>query len=98
MKRAEHVAASIKAFGEGFEEVHKWLDGCAVVDGKLNLNHRRWRHHDEGVEEVRKMWGDKAAKAAELHIMQDEGRIPTRQQAEKDYPDRPSLIDFDKLV
>ncbi|MDI6839264.1 MAG: hypothetical protein QMD71_00140 [bacterium] len=33
--------------------------------------HRKFRHHKEGIEQVRKMWGDEAAKAAEIHIRTD---------------------------
>jgi len=30
----------------------------------------------KGVEKVRGMWGDRAAQAATIHIMADEGRVP----------------------
>jgi hypothetical protein len=45
-----------------------------------NLFHRSFRHNVNGVEEVRKKWGDEAAKAAEIHIKRDFpglDRIPT---------------------
>lgn len=29
------------------------------------------RHHRQGIEEVRRLWGDRAALAAEIHIRQD---------------------------
>ncbi len=65
--------------GESYEQVHHWLDEYAkqypveIFEEK----HRSFRHNKEGVEEVRKMWGDTAARAAELHIARDEfGEIP----------------------
>ncbi|RPI63020.1 MAG: hypothetical protein EHM48_03110 [Planctomycetaceae bacterium] len=52
-----------------------WIDACFdQFDGKLD--HRDIRHNMEGVEIVRKMWGDEAAKAAILHIRLDWGNIP----------------------
>ena len=34
-------------------------------------DHRGYRHNRRGIEEVRKRWGDKAARAAEIHIERD---------------------------
>lgn len=59
--------------GETFAHVHKWLD---ELFGYLGSDHRYIRHNKQGVEKVRRMWGDKAAKAAEIHIQKDEGKIP----------------------
>jgi len=74
-----HKLDCVNYLGEGFEQVHLWLDEFAkkypveVFEDK----HRSFRHNKEGVEEVRKLWGDKAARAAELHIARDEfGEIP----------------------
>jgi hypothetical protein len=37
------------------------------------------RHHREGIEEVRTLWGDLAAKAAEIHLLADMGgHIPKK--------------------
>lgn len=56
----------------GFEHyvVHKWLDELAAQSWPYKF-HRAARHHEGGVEEVRRKWGDDAAKAAELHIYAD---------------------------
>ena len=75
----EHCEDCVKAIGEPFEEVHIWLDAFFNKSG--SFAHRDERHHMAGVEEVRKMWGDKAAEAAKIHIMKDwgfstEGEIP----------------------
>ena len=62
------------ALGEDFGQVHEWLDGLYPIYGWL---HREYRHHDLGVEAVRKKWGDQAAEAAILHIQADcDGEIP----------------------
>jgi hypothetical protein len=66
----EHCKESIKELGEPFEYVHKWLDEF-MGHPQYKTRHRHLRHHRKGIEEIRKKWGDKAAKAAELHIMTD---------------------------
>jgi len=66
----EHCEQSERAFGRPFEEVHRWLDEFA---GKppCGMRHRHLRHHSEGIEEVRRTWGDDAALAARQHIEMD---------------------------
>ena len=45
--------------------------------------HWKGRHHQEGVEEVRQRWGDRAAKAAKTHIRKDWcGELPTKAEVE----------------
>jgi hypothetical protein len=70
---AEHKKDCIQYLGEPFEEVHKWLDEFAVRYPVhiFDDQHRKYRHHKVGVEQVRKLWGDRAAMAAELHIIRD---------------------------
>jgi hypothetical protein len=64
--------------GEEYEEVHLWLDELArcFPVWAHGPYHRGFRHNREGVEEVRKRWGNGAARAAELHIIMDMGYIP----------------------
>ena len=64
----EHCADCVKELGEEFSIVHRWLDEFAATWGD---NHRQLRHHKIGVEQVRRMWGDRAALAAEIHIKKD---------------------------
>ena len=66
----EHCAESIQLFGEPFGKVHKWLDEFAFQP-PYGMRHRKKRHHQAGIEEVRKLWGDKAAAAARQHIISD---------------------------
>ncbi len=64
----EHCQQSIVFFGEPFEEVHLWLDEFA---GKTTFRHRRLRHHQEGINQIIRMYGEKAGRVARLHIISD---------------------------
>lgn len=76
MRFDEHCAECTEKLGKPFDEVHHWLDEFAKIEG---WNHRCRRHHKEGVEEARKLFGDEAAKATELHIRSDcNGELPTQ--------------------
>ena len=96
--RKAHCKECKEKMGEEWDKVHAWLDGLSSPKrGYLDMNHRRWRHHEDGVEEVRLMWGDEAAKAAEMHIITDFGSVPTRKQVEMMFDEEPDLIAFSKL-
>ena len=84
MRFKEHCAECEEKLGKPWEVVHRWLDYYAHRGTCFNPFHRVYRHHKKGVEEVRKMWGDEAAKAAELHIVSDEGRVPEDEAEYKD--------------
>jgi len=69
-----HCEECVRKLGKPFEEVHKWLDEFFMAKWLPLLKktrHRQFRHHKEGIEQVRKMWGNEAAKAAEIHIRAD---------------------------
>ena len=66
----EHCKECEEALGKPWDVVHRWLDEFAHLTFPSPF-HRIYRHHREGVEEVRCKWGDEAAKAAELHILSD---------------------------
>ena len=75
----EHCADCRAALGKDWAVVHRWLDELWPV---LGPKHRSARHHDAGVEEVRRRWGDEAAKAAEIHIKRDwYGKVPSETEA-----------------
>lgn len=77
---SEHCADCRRELGEPFEQVHEWLDDLFKV---LGPKHRSARHHAGGVEQVRRMWGDQAARAAEIHIMRDcGGVVPSEKNAQ----------------
>ena len=88
----EHAKDCQDQLGNAWYVVHHWLDEYAKIYWPSCI-HRIHRHHKEGVEECRKMWGDEAAEAAEIHILKDEGDIPTKEQIEKRYGVIPNLVD-----
>ena len=65
-----HCAESIALFGKAYGEVHRWLDEFAEKP-PYGMKHRKKRHHQAGIEEVRKLWGGEAAAAARQHIISD---------------------------
>ena len=76
----EHEAECVAKMGEPFTKVHLWLDEFFTALGPKY--HRDVRHHDAGVEEARKLFGDRGAEAAKLHIEADYGgRVPTVREA-----------------
>lgn len=76
--KEEHCKDCIRELGEPFEFVHDWLD---ELFPQLGPKHRSARHHVAGVEQVRLKWGDRAAKAAEIHIRKDfYGQVPTMEE------------------
>ena len=66
----QHCEQSRRLFGKAFEEVHLWLDAFAFKPPH-GMRHRKIRHHQAGVEEVRRKWGDQAAAAARQHVVSD---------------------------
>jgi len=80
----QHCEDCLNELGKEYREVHEWLDG--LCDRKMpSKKHRIHRHHDEGVEEARELFGDEGAKAAEIHIKRDEGCIPKRNDMVRKY-------------
>lgn len=65
-----HCKRCREVLGESFEEVHQWLD---EFHGKplYGTRHRKLRHHWEGIEKVREIFGNLAVEAAKLHILDD---------------------------
>src|SRR5260370_42609754 len=74
----QHKADCVKYLGAPFEDVHKWID---EFFSKYGPSHRRFRHHREGVQEARQLFGEAGAKAAIVHILRDCRNIPRK----KDY-------------
>lgn len=89
----EHAKDCKEALGKDWVVVHQWLDELASIYWPAKI-HRTHRHHKEGIEEVRRKWGDEAARAAEIHILKDEGRIPTRAEIHKQYGVKDELENF----
>jgi hypothetical protein len=66
----EHCEESVRLCGEPFRHVHEWLDEFAGYPPH-GMRHRQFRHHQAGIDEVRRKWGDKAALVARAHIVSD---------------------------
>ncbi len=78
----EHCRDCQAELGESFAYVHKWLDELQEEYGPM---HRPFRHNTDGVAQIRRRWGKKAARAAEIHIRRDTGGcIPTPREL-RDY-------------
>lgn len=73
----DHEQDTVKHLGKPFTEVHIALDSYVKMFGAL---HRFATHHREGIEEIRRRFGDEAALAAECHVRLDcGGRIPSKE-------------------
>ena len=95
MKWAAHCKECFIKLGRDFDEVHRWLDAPAR-DYFPWMGHRQIRHHTEGVEKVRSLFGDEAAEAAEMHIISDEGKVPSKEEIKKKYGRSPFIEDKGK--
>jgi hypothetical protein len=81
----KHCQDCIKELGKDYAEIHLWLDEFAkkYPVAQYGVYHRGFRHNKDGVELVRAAWGDKAARAAEIHILEDMGYIENWQKQKK---------------
>jgi hypothetical protein len=66
----KHCEDSIKSLGKPYEEVHKWLDEFFRTP-EYGARHRRKRHHEQGIREVVRLFGEEAGVAARIHIVTD---------------------------
>lgn len=75
----EHMLADIEKAGlkDAHPEVHNLLDQFAhYPDMKFLSKHRKFLHHEEGIEYIRMRWGEDAAKSATQHVIDDCGHVP----------------------
>ena len=70
MDLTKHCKESIVLFGEPYEEIHKWLDEFAGKPG-IGMKHRKFRHHESGIQQVSKLFGGQAGMVARQHIISD---------------------------
>jgi hypothetical protein len=73
MHHEDHAKHTLRIFGRRADEVHTFLDQFFP---KYKISHRRLLHHRLGIKLIVKKFGEKAWGPAELHILDDEGRIP----------------------
>lgn len=74
MNRTQHTESCERAFGNGYAEVHDFLDQYSP---RFPRAHRKVYHHRRGVSLIATRFGKDAARAAERHIVEDEGMVPT---------------------
>jgi hypothetical protein len=69
-KFEDHCKESVKLFGKTYEEVHLWLDEFQGT-AKYKMRHRRVRHHEAGIKEAIRFFGEEAGPVARQHIISD---------------------------
>ena len=69
-----HCEDCLRILGNEYKDIHEWLDEYSKKWNPFVYleKHRQYRHHAEGVKEVRRKWGHYAEKAAKIHIIRDE--------------------------
>jgi hypothetical protein len=72
MQHERHAKRTLRIFGRRADEVHEFLDQFFP---KYKISHRRLLHHRLGIELAVKQFGDSAWGPAELHILDDEGKV-----------------------
>ena len=76
----QHSKDCLRELGKEYREVHEWLD---ELFKDLGSKHRDVRHHEGGVDEAIKKWGEEAGEAARIHIRRDcYGKVPTEKEAQ----------------
>lgn len=70
-----HVQDCREFLGDGCVEVNRWIDELFAILGPA---HRKVRHHKEGIDEARILFGEKGGRAAAIHILRDCRQIPRR--------------------
>lgn len=73
----EHCDDCEHFLGDRCVDVNRWLDAEFKKYGPL---HRFSRHHNLGIDEAGKLFGEIGRKAAIVHILKDCGHIPTEQE------------------
>lgn len=68
-----HNEDCFRILGQEFDEVNRWMDAWAAkYPPPLFLEfHRKFRHNDWGVKQVKMKWGLPAETAAKIHIIRD---------------------------
>ena len=66
----QHCEESERLFRNPFREVHIWLDAYAGTK-EYGFSHRKKRHHMEGIQTVKELFGETASLAARQHIISD---------------------------
>jgi hypothetical protein len=94
-KFEDHCARDLEiGLSQSYPEVHTLLDQFAHYPEMGFLRrHRKFLHHEQGIEYVTMRWGAEAGQAAWQHITDDCGHVPRAQ----DYYNR-RVNDFGALM
>ena len=65
-----HCQESLEKFGAPYEEVHLWLDEFQGTE-PYRMRHRRVRHHEAGIQEAVRRFGEAAGPVARQHVISD---------------------------
>ena len=76
--RKAHNAKDLEiGLSRSYNEVHALLDQFAhFPDMNFLTRHRKFLHHEEGIEYIRMAYGEEAAISARQHIIDDCGKVP----------------------
>lgn len=76
--RREHLARDRELFeGREYPDVHRLLDQFAhFPDMRFLSRHRKFLHHEEGIEYVRMRFGEEAGESARQHVLMDCEHVP----------------------
>lgn len=76
--REYHMNSDLEiGLDKSYPEVHGLLDQFAhYPDMKFLRKHRKFLHHEEGIEYVKMRWGGEAGKSARQHVLDDCGHVP----------------------
>ena len=76
--REYHMASDLEiGLSKSYSEVHALLDQFAHYPNmKFLRKHRKFLHHEEGIEYVTMRWGEEAGKSARQHVLDDCGHVP----------------------
>ena len=85
----QHVADCVRFLGQGCEEVNLWMDELFKVYGP---EHRKYRHHLEGIDEARELFGEIGGAAATIHILRDCRNVPHKHDYETQSVDQLGLV------
>jgi hypothetical protein len=66
----KHCDETEEVLGKTYAEVHLWLDEFYRTP-EYGARHRRKRHHEQGIREAVRQFGEEAGVAARLHIITD---------------------------
>lgn len=75
--REEHCRKDREILGREFPEVHKILDQFShYPDMEFLRRHRKFLHHEEGIEYITMRFGTQAGQSARQHVIDDCGHVP----------------------